>query len=325
MLHYLLRRLLQFALTLIAISFLVFAAMFVIGDPVATLLPPTATTRARAELSATLGLDQPLITQYARWLGRLARGDMGTSYYSGEPVARELARRAPATFELAGVSLLLTVLVGIPLGILAAARRRNWLARVAMKLSLLGISLPSFWLGLCLLMLFGVALNWLPSAGRGPTRELFGTRWSFLSLEGLRHLILPAATLAAYNIALVMRLTRSEMRRVLRQPFIAAARARGLGEGSIVCRHALRNALVPIVTILGMQLGEMLAFSVVTETVFQWPGLGKLLIDRIYVDRPLVVAYLTAACVIYLALNFLIDLSYAAIDPRIRHAEERRI
>lgn len=324
MLAYLVRRLTQFVLTLVVISFLVFAALFVIGDPVATLLPPTATTRARAELSATLGLDQPLTVQYLRWAGRMLRGDLGNSYYSGEPVARELARRFPATLELAGAALALTIALGLPLGILAAARRRSLLARAAMKLSLLAISLPSFWLGLCLLMLFGVALDWLPSAGRGATRSLLGTEWSLLTLDGLRHVALPALTLAAYNIALVMRLTRSEMARVLREPFIAAARARGVGEGALVWRHALRNALVPVLTVLGLQLGELLAFSVVTETVFQWPGLGKLLIERIYVDRPLVVAYLTAACLVYLVLNLLVDVAYALVDPRIRHASRAR-
>jgi peptide/nickel transport system permease protein len=320
MLTFLLRRLLQALLALLVISALVFTMMYCVGDPVAMLLPPTATQRDREDLRRTLGLDRPLPAQYFRFLARLAHGDLGHSYYSGEPVARELARRLPATLELALAAMALAIALGVPLGIAAGARPRHPLSRLAMGGSLLGISLPTFWLGLMLMMVFGVWLEWLPAYGRGRTRLWLGVKWSVLTLDGWRHLILPALTLALYHLAILMRLVRSEMAHTLAMPFIRVCRARGLSEGSIVLRHALRNTLIPVVTVAGLQLGGLLAFSVVTETVFQWPGLGKLLIDRIQVDRPLVVAYLMMTGVVFIALNLLVDLTYGLIDPRIRWA-----
>jgi peptide/nickel transport system permease protein len=318
MLIFLLRRLLQAGIALWAISLLVFVIMFRMSDPVATLLPQNASPQQRAQLRTTLGLDQPLATQYLRYMGRLLRGDMGISYYNGRPIGQLLLERTPATLELAVISLLFAVAVGIPLGVLAGARPRALSTRLLMGGSLFGISLPTFWLGLILMMVFGVWLGWLPNSGRGATRHLLGTDWSFLTLNGWRHLILPAVTLALYNIAMLMRLVRSELHDTLERPFIRVARARGLSEAAVVGKHALANSLIPVITVLGLQLGSLLAFSVVTETIFQWPGLGKLLIDSIQVDRPLVIGYLLLTGAVFLLINFVVDLLYAWIDPRIR-------
>jgi peptide/nickel transport system permease protein len=318
MLSFLLRRLAQAAAVLLAISLLVFVMLYRVGDPLATLLPRNATEAQRAQLRSELGLDGPLVVQYVRYLDRLRRGDLGRSYYTGRSIADELLDRAPATIELATIALLIAASVGIPLGVLAAARPRHLLSRLALGGSLVGISIPTFWLGLILMMVFGVWLGWLPVGRRGATVHLLGADWSVLTLDGWRHLLLPACTLAAYPLAVLMRLARSEMADVLARPFIRVARARGLSEVAVIGRHALRNALIPLVTVLGLQLGGLLAFSVVTETVFQWPGLGKLLIDRVDVDRPLVVAYLLMTGVVFIAINTTVDVLYAWIDPRIR-------
>ncbi len=321
---FLLRRLLQSLVALLAISLLVFAMMFSLGDPVAMLLPPTA-SRAQAEaLREELRLNDPLPAQYFTWLGRMLRGDMGHSYYTGRPVAQMLAERVPATLELAAASLIFAVAVGIPLGMYAGARPRSLLARLTMNGSLLAISMPSFWLGILLMMVFGVWLAWLPAQGRGESVTLLGADWSFLTLDGLRHLVLPAITLGLYHLAMLLRLVRAEMADTLRRPFIRVCRARGLSEAAIVGRHALRNTLIPVVTVVGLQFGGLLAFSVVTETIFAWPGLGKLLIDSIHVDRPLVFAYLMMTGVVFLAINLLVDFTYTLIDPRIRLAPARR-
>jgi peptide/nickel transport system permease protein len=231
-----------------------------------------------------------------------------------------LAERAPATLELALAALAMAVVIGVPLGILAGVRPRGAASRLAMGGSLLGISVPTFWLGLMLMMLFAVWLKWLPPGGRGATVRVGGVDWSFLTLDGWRHLILPAATLALHHLAMLMRLVRSEMAETMRRPFIRACRARGLSERAIAGKHALRNTLIPVVTVVGLQFGGLLAFSVVTETIFRWPGLGKLLIDSIQVDRPLVVSYLLLTGVVFLGINLVVDLVYALIDPRIRLA-----
>lgn len=323
MLTFLLRRLFQSLIALFAISVLVFIMMFRVSDPVTMLLPQNASREQREELRRTLGLDRPLAVQYVRYMGQLLRGNLGHSYYSGQPVATLLAEHAPATFELATAAMLISVLVGVPLGMLAGARPRSWTARLSMGGSLFGISIPTFWLGLILMMIFGVWLGWLPSSGRGQTVSVLGVELSFPTLDGLRHLILPALTLSLYNLAMIMRLVRSEMAETLRKPFIRVCRARGLSEAAIVGRHAMRNTLIPVVTVIGLQFGGLLAFSVVTETIFQWPGLGKLLIDSIQADRPLVVAYLILTGVVFLGINFAVDLTYALIDPRIRWSSSK--
>lgn len=318
MLLFIFHRLLQSAVTLFAISVLVFVMMFCVGDPVTSLLPQNASPRQKTELRRELGLDRPLPVQYLYYLGRVMRGDFGKSYYTGQSVGTLLAERAPATIELALAALLVSIALGIPFGMLAGARPRNWLGRAALGGSLVGISIPTFWLGLMLMMVFGVWLRWLPASQRGDTVRLLGADWSFPTLDGLRHLVLPAVTLALYHVAMIMRLMRSEMAETLRLPFIRVLRAKGLSEASIIGRHALRNTLIPVVTVVGLQLGGLLAFSVVTEWVFQWPGLGKLLLDSIQTDRPVVVAYLLLTGVVFMALNLLVDLTYAFIDPRIR-------
>lgn len=323
MVGFLLRRLLQAGIALWVISVLVFSIMYVVGDPVTDLLPRNATEAQREALAQELGLDRPLIVQYGIYLSSIVRGDLGVSYYTGRPVAAELIERLPATLELALAALMLAVVTAIPAGIAAGARPSNPLSRMVMGGSLLGISIPSFWLGLLLILVFGVWLGWLPTNQRGETRSLFGMEWSVLTLDGWRHLVLPAITLAFYHQAMLLRLVRSEMSDTLRRPFILVCRAKGLSTRAIVGRHALRNTLIPVVTVVGMQLGGLLAFSVVTETVFQWPGLGKLLVDRIYSDRPLVVAYLLMTGVLFLSINFAVDMVYALIDPRIRWAPAR--
>ena len=321
MLRFLLHRLAQSLGTLVISSLLAYGLMYRLGDPVVTLLPPSATVQQREQLRRALGLDRPLAVQYARFVGRLARGDLGESYYAGRPVAAILAERAPATAELALVAMLIAVGLGVPLGMIAGARPRGWFSRAVMGGSLFGISVPTFWLGLLLIMIFAVLLGWLPTDGRGRTVTVLGTQWSLLTADGWHHRLLPAVTLALHHLAMLMRLVRSEMAETLRRPFIRACRARGISEMSIVGRHALRNTLIPVVTVIGLQLGGLLAFSVVTETIFQWPGLGKLLIDSIQVDdRPLVVAYLLLTGVLFLGINFLVDMAYAFIDPRIRLA-----
>lgn len=318
MLTFLAHRLLQSLVALLAISLLVFVMIYRVSDPLAVLLPQTASQKEREDMRKRLGLDRPLAIQYLIYMGRTLRGDLGHSYYTGEPVARLLAERAPATLELASLSLLISVAVGVPLGMLAGARPRNWLGRLAMGSSLGGISIPTFWLGLILMMVFGVWLEWLPSSGRGETVRIMGADWSFLTADGLRHLILPAVTLALYHLAMIMRLVRSEMAEVLARPFIRVCRARGLSEAAVIGRHAMRNTLIPVVTVVGLQFGGLLAFSVVTEWIFQWPGLGNLLIHSIQTDQPLVLAYLLLTGVVFLGINFLVDLAYALIDPRIR-------
>lgn len=322
MLGYFVRRFLQALISLFVVTLLVYAMMYRVGDPVATLLPPTATEKDRRILREELGLDKPLPVQYAMFVSNLSRGDLGYSYYHGRPVVDLLKERFPATLELAVVSLLMSLVLGIPLGIMAGARPEGWIARGAMGLSMLGISLPTFWLGLLLIMGFAVTLEWLPPMGRGETRELFGMPFSFLTRDGWSYLILPAITLALHHIAMLIRLVRSELFETLRLPFIRAARSRGLPESRIVGRHALRNSMVPLLTVTAVEFGQLIAFSVVTETIFQWPGLGKLLIDSIYVDRPLVVAYLMLTGVTFLTLNFLVDVAYVWVDPRILHGTD---
>lgn len=318
MAQFLLRRFFQSCLSLLLISLIVFTMMYAVGDPVSALLPPTATPKDREILREELGLNNPLPVQYAMFMGRAVRGDLGISYYQGRPVMELILERAPATIELALVALVLSLVIGVPLGVIAGARPNSFVAKSVMWISMIGISLPTFWLGLLLMMYVGVKMEWLPPMGRGVGREVLGVEWTILTLDGWRHLLLPALTLALHHVALILRLMRSEMLDVLRQPFIRVARARGLSEPAIIGNHAFRNTLIPLVTVTGMEFGQLLAFSVVTETIFQWPGLGKLLIESIHVDRPLVVGYLMMTGVVFLAINFAVDVAYAFIDPRIR-------
>lgn len=318
MIAHLLQRLVQSLFSLFVITLLVFTFMFVAGDPISILLPRTATQLDREKLRREMGLDRPLLEQYGSFLWRMSHGDFGRSYHHGRPVMDLIGERIPATFELAMVSLVISILIGIPLGIVAGAWPRGWPARLAMGGSMFGISLPTFWLGLLMIMYFAVELKWLPPLGRGETRVFLGREWSVFTVDGWRHMVMPAVTLSLHHIAMLIRLVRSELLETLRQPFIRTARSYGFSEVSVIGRHAMRNSLIPILTVTAVEFGQLIAFSVVTESIFQWPGLGKLLIDSVYVDRPVVVAYLVLTGMVFLTINFLVDVAYVFADPRIR-------
>ncbi|MGO4670861.1 ABC transporter permease [Bosea sp. 2YAB26] len=313
------QRLLQAFAVVLAMTVIVFVGVNVLGDPVAVLVPPDADQAERLRVVAAFGLDRPLWQQYLSFLGGAVRGDLGRSFVFNEPALRVILQRMPATLELALAAMLLSVVIGIPLGLYAGVRPNSPVAKTMMAGSILGFSLPSFWVGLLLIMVFAVQLSWLPAGGRGPTRELLGLQWSFLTLEGLRHLILPALNLALFKISLVMRLVRAETREIVPQDYIRTARAKGLGEGAILRVHLLKNILIPVVTIVGLEFGSVIAFSVVTETIFAWPGMGKLIIDSInLLDRPMIVAYLMVIVVLFVVINLVVDLIYTALDPRVR-------
>ncbi|MGO4739916.1 ABC transporter permease [Bosea sp. 2KB_26] len=313
------QRLLQAFAVVLAMTVIVFVGVNVIGDPVAVLVPPDADQAERLRVVAAFGLDRPLWQQYLSFLGGAVRGDLGRSFVFNEPALRVILQRMPATLELALAAMLLSVVIGIPLGLYAGVRPNSPVAKTMMAGSILGFSLPSFWVGLLLIMVFAVQLSWLPAGGRGPTRELLGLQWSFLTPEGLRHLILPALNLALFKISLVMRLVRAETREIIPQDYIRTARAKGLGESAILRVHLLKNILIPVVTIVGLEFGSVIAFSVVTETIFAWPGMGKLIIDSInLLDRPMIVAYLMVIVVLFVVINLVVDLIYTALDPRVR-------
>ncbi|MBA4219517.1 MAG: ABC transporter permease [Methylobacterium sp.] len=320
MIMFILRRCLQAALVLAAVSFVSFAVFRYVGDPVSQMVGVDATAEQREQIRHDLGLDQPFYAQFGRFVAGAVQGNFGLSLKQGRPVGELMRERVPATLELSFVSGALAVLVGVPLGVVSAIWRRSWLARAAMALSLLGISLPTFFIGVVLILVFGVEAGWLPSFGRGETVAL-GNGWStgLLTLDGWRHLLLPAITLALFQLALIIRLVRGEMLEVLRSDFIHFARARGLSSFSIYFRHALRNALVPVVTIIGLQLGSIIAFALVTETVFQWPGMGLLFAQAVaFADVPVMAAYLCLIALVFVTINLAVDLLYLLIDPRVR-------
>jgi peptide/nickel transport system permease protein len=316
---WLLRRLLQAGFVVFAMTLIVFLGVNVIGDPVETLISQDADQGERLRAIAAFGLDRPLWAQYLSFLKGAAQGDLGRSFVYNEPAIRVILQRMPATLELALAAMLLAVMIGIPLGLYAGVRPRSPLSRAMMTGSILGFSLPGFWVGLLLIMVFSVQLGWLPSGGRGATRELLGVHWSFLTLDGLQHLLLPALNLALFKISLVMRLVRAETREIVPQDYIRTARAKGLSERTIITRHLLRNILIPVITIIGLEFGSVIAFSVVTETIFAWPGMGKLIIDSIHVlDRPMIVAYLMVIVLLFVTINLIVDCLYALLDPRVR-------
>lgn len=319
MLVYLLRRLMQAIAVMAVVSFFSFIMFNYVGDPINNMVGQEATPEDRAELRRRLGLDDPFIVRFARFVGNAVRGDFGVSYRLQRPVGEVIGERLPATLELVLVSALLALLVGIPLGVYCGIRRHARLSRLLMALSLLGVSLPTFVIGIGLIFLFSVTLGWLPSFGRGETVQLGFWTTGLLTLSGLKAIVLPATTLALYQLALVMRLVRAEMLEVLRTDYIKFARARGLPNRSIYFVHALKNALVPVVTISGIQIGSLIAFAIVTETVFQWPGMGSLFIQAVqFADIPIMAAYLLLVAFIFVVINFIVDLLYVAIDPRIR-------
>ncbi len=318
---FLLRRLIESLVVLWLMSVIVFAGVFLIGDPVATMISPDATQADIDKTRISLGLDQPLPVQYQRFLNAALHGDLGRSYAYSSPAMKLIAERMPATFELAITALLFALIMGIPLGLIAGMRPGSWVDRSIMAGSIAGFSLPSFWVGLMMIMLFSVKLGWLPTSGRGATREVFGIPWSFLTIDGLRHLLLPALNLSFFTLALMIRLTRSGTREAMGQDYIRFARAKGLSPARIIGVHVLKNIMIPILTVTGLQFGSIIAFSIVTETIFAWPGMGKLIIDSVNVlDRPVIVAYLLLVVVIFVVINLCVDIGYTLLDPRVRKA-----
>lgn len=315
---YLLRRLAHGAFVLLAMSLLVFVALHAIGNPVDLLVDPNADAAERARTIAALGLDRPLWAQYLHFLGGAVHGDLGNSFIQGTPAIPLILERMPATLELAGAALLIALLIAVPAGLWAGARD-GLAGRITSMLALVGFSLPTFWVGLALILIFAVTLGWLPAGGRGPTLSLGGIELSCFSLEGWRYLILPAATLALFKTALLTRLIQRGTAAALQSDDVRFARSRGLGEGRIVGVHVLKGLAVPLLTVIGMEFGAVIAFAVVTETLFGWPGMGKLLIDAIHtLDRPLIVAYLLVVTALFVVINLSVDLVCGLLDPRIR-------
>jgi peptide/nickel transport system permease protein len=316
---FVLRRLLQAVLVMLIVALVAFVLFAYIGDPVTIMLGQDATAADRVRLSAELGLDQPVLVQFARFVASAASGEFGISYRLGRPVATLIAERLPATLELSVLAAAFALLVGIPMGIYTALRKDFWLSRVFMIAALIGVSLPTFLIGILLIMVFSVWLGWLPSFGRGDTVALGWWNTGLLTASGLKALILPTITLGLFQMTLIMRLVRSEMLEVLRTDYIKFARARGLTNRAIHFGHALKNTLVPVITITGLQLGSIIAFAIITETVFQWPGMGLLFIQAVnYADIPVMAAYLCLIALFFVVINLIVDLLYYTVDPRLR-------
>jgi peptide/nickel transport system permease protein len=319
MLAFVARRLLQSLLVMLAVALIAFAMFRFVGDPISNLVGQDTTPEQREALRNSLGLNDPFVVQYARFVAHAARGDFGVSYRQRRPVSELLEERLPATLELSFVSALMALVLGIPMGIYTALKRRGVLSKVFMAVSLAGISLPTFLIGILLILFFGVQLRWLPSFGRGDVVSIGGWTTGLLTRSGLAALIMPAITLALFQMTLIMRLVRAEMLEVLQADFIKFARARGLPERLINFRHALKNTLVPVITITGLQLGSIIAFSIITETVFQWPGMGLLFIQAVgMVDIPVMAAYLVLIALVFVVINLVVDLLYFGVDPRLR-------
>ena len=319
MLAFLIRRSLQSIAVLFAMSLIVFAGVYVIGDPVLVMISPEASQADIAATRASLGLDQPLWIQYGRFVGGALSGDLGRSYAYSVPAIRLILERMPATMELALVAMAIAIAIGIPLGLWAGLKPDSIAGRTIMSGSILGFSLPTFWVGLMLIMLFSVTLDWLPASGRGETVDVLGLRLSILTLDGWKHLLLPALNLALFTLALIIRLVRAGTREALLTDYVRFARAKGLSNARVVGVHVLKNILIPIVTVVGLEFGSVIAFSIVTESIFAWPGMGKLIIDSIGVlDRPVIVAYLLVVVTVFIVVNLLVDIAYSVLDPRVR-------
>lgn len=324
MMAVILRRLFQAIGVVLAMTLLVFIGMYAIGNPIDVLAGGQMSDADRAALSASLGLDRPIWEQFVIFLSKLVNGDLGRSFASNEPAIRIIFDRMPATLELALVAMLIAIVLGIPLGMLAGLRPNSLAGRSVMVGSILGFSLPTFWVGLMLILIFAVYLGILPATGRGETVSVFGIRLSILTVDGLAHILLPAFNLALFKMALVIRLTRAGTREVLLQDYVRYARAKGLSERRVIGVHVLRNILIPVVTVLGLELGNVVAFAVVTERVFAWPGMGKLLIDSIeLLDRPVIVAYLIVVVFVFVIINLIVDIFYSFLDPRVRLADAK--
>jgi peptide/nickel transport system permease protein len=321
---YILRRLAQTLLVLFITSALVFGGLYLVGDPVEILVNPAADQEEKARAAKALGLDRPVLEQYWVFLRGAFSGDLGRSFVFGRPALEVILERMPATLELAALAMLISVGLGIPLGLYAGLRPDSRAAKAIMAASILGFSLPTFWVGLLLIMVFAVQLGWLPSTGRGPTTELLGVQLSILNVEGLRYALLPAINLALFKLSLIIRLTRAQAREQALLDYIRFARAKGLPRSRVIGVHLLKNILIPLVTVIGLELGSVIAFAIVTETVFAWPGMGKLVIDSIFqLDRPVVVAYLMVVVFMFILINLTVDILYSALDPRVRLAAAR--
>jgi peptide/nickel transport system permease protein len=316
---YLVRRLLQSLLVMLLMSVIVFIGVFAIGDPVEILIAPDADQFERERAIAALGLDRPLWEQYFVFLGNALQGDLGRSFVFNEPALQLILQRMPATLELAVGATLMALIIGLPLGLYAGLKPDSAVSKMIMAGSILGFSLPTFWVGLMLIMVFAVDLGWLPSTGRGDTAALLGLQWSFLTADGLSHLLMPAFNLALFKISLVIRLTRAGVRETMLMDYVKFARAKGLSPARVTFVHVFKNILIPVVTVVGLEFGSTIAFSVVTESVFAWPGMGKLIIDSINVlDRPVIVAYLMIIVFMFILINLMVDLTYSFLDPRVR-------
>jgi peptide/nickel transport system permease protein len=324
MLVFIIRRGLQSVVVLFVMSLLVFVGVYAIGNPIDILINPQADQQDRERAIQALGLDKPLWAQYLSFLHGALTGDLGRSFVHSTSALGLILERMPATLELAFAAMLIAIVIGIPLGLWAGLRPNGVAGRTIMAGSILGFSLPTFWVGLMLIMIFAVFLGWLPSNGRGETVDVLGVPVSFLTLDGLQHLAMPATNLALFNVALLIRLTRAGAQEALLQDYVKFARAKGLTHRRVIGVHVLRNILIPIVTVVGLQFGALIGFAIVTESVFAWPGMGKLLIDSInLLDRPVIVAYLLVIVTFFIVINLLVDLLYSALDPRVRLTESK--
>ncbi|MCS3472214.1 peptide/nickel transport system permease protein [Pseudomonas sp. JUb42] len=313
------RRISQSLLVVLVMTLVVFVGLNAIGNPMDILVGEDLNQAERLQAIAHLGLDKPLWQQYLLFVQGALHGNLGQSFVYHEDAMRLIMQRLPATFELAFSAMLLAVVLGVPLGMFAGSYPDHPLSRLLMAGSIVGFSLPAFWVALMMIMLFSIKLGWLPASGRGDTRELFGIQWSFLTLDGLQHLLLPALNLALFKFSLVLRLTRAGVREVLPQEYVRFARAKGLTPARVMLMHVMRNSMIPLVTVLAMELGSTIAYAVVTESIFAWPGAGKLILDSINtLDRPVVVAYLMVVVVIFVVLNLIVDSLYYLLDPRVR-------
>lgn len=319
MLVYILRRLSQTVVVMLLTSLLVFSAIFLVGDPVELLVSPQADQVEKDRARAALGLDQPMLVQYGRFLRNAAHGELGVSFVHGRQALELILERMPATLELALLAMLIAVSLGIPLGMYAGLKPDSLGAKAVMAVSIVGFSLPGFWVGLLLIMLFAVQLGWLPSTGRGPVVDYWGLKLSVLHWEGLRHALLPALNLALFKLSLIIRLTRAQVRENVLLDYIKFARAKGLPRARVLVVHLLKNIMIPLVTVIGLEFGSVIAFAVVTESIFAWPGMGKLVVESIFqLDRPVVVAYLMMTVLMFILINLAVDLLYTVLDPRMR-------
>ena len=316
---FIIRRLLQAGLVVVVMSFIVFSGVFMVGDPIEILVSDDADQEERDRMIKSMGLDKPFIVQYGLFVAKAVQGDLGESFVFNEPALLLILDRMPATMELAVVALLIAIVFGIPLGVWAGLKPDSLASKSIMTGSILGFSLPTFWVGIMMILLFAVYLGWLPSTGRGDVQVILGLSVSVFSWDGFSHVLMPAVNLALFKLSLVIRLARAGTREVMHQDYIKFARAKGLSDARIILIHVMKNIMIPVVTVLGLEFGGLVAFSVVTETVFAWPGMGKLLIDSIgQLDRPVIVAYLMIIVFLFVFINLFVDILYSLLDPRVR-------